>query len=70
MGDAGWSYAHKQGRLAIEQLPGVSTSFVEAAPEGQDSERVMLNMARKGFDIILATKTPNIIRLYAKKRTG
>ncbi len=55
VGDAGWSYAHDQGRLAIEELLGVSTSFVEAVAEGPDSERVMLNMARKGFDIILAT---------------
>jgi basic membrane protein A len=55
VGDAGWSFAHNQGRLAIEELAGVTTSFVEAVPEGPDSERVMLNMARKGFDIIFAT---------------
>jgi basic membrane protein A len=55
VGDAGWSFAHNQARLAIEELPGVTTSFVEAVPEGPDSERVMLNMARKGFDIIFAT---------------
>ncbi len=55
VGDAGWSWAHDQGRLAIEALPGVSTSFVEDVDEGPDSERVMLNMARKGFDLIFAT---------------
>jgi len=55
IGDAGWSYAHDQGRLFIDQLDGVSTSYVEAVPEGPDSERVMLNMARKNYDLIFAT---------------
>lgn len=55
VGDAGWSYAHDQGRLALEKLPGVSTAYVEAVPEGPDSERVMTNMARKGYDVVFAT---------------
>ncbi len=55
IGDAGWSFAHDQGRQAVEAMDGVSTSYVEAVPEGPDSERVMTNMARKGFDIIFAT---------------
>lgn len=55
IGDAGWSYAHDQGRLALEAMDGVSTAFVEAVPEGPDSERVMLNMARKNYDLIFAT---------------
>ena len=55
IGDAGWSYAHDQGRLQVEEMDGVKTSFVEAVAEGPDSERVILNMARKGFDVIFAT---------------
>ena len=55
IGDAGWSYAHDQGRLFLDSLPYVKTSFVEAVPEGADSERVMLNMARKGYDVVFAT---------------
>ncbi len=55
IGDAGWSYAHDQGRKALAGMPGVKTSFVEAVAEGPDSERVMLNMARKGYDVIFAT---------------
>jgi len=55
IGDAGWSYAHDQGRLFIDKMDGVSTSYVEAVPEGPDSERVMLNMARKNYDLIFAT---------------
>jgi basic membrane protein A and related proteins len=55
VGDAGWSYAHEQARLAVEAMPGVKTTYVEAVKEGPDSERVMLNMARKGYDLIFAT---------------
>ncbi len=55
IGDAGWSYAHDQGRLAVDAMPGVTTSYVESVQEGPDSERVIQNMARKGYDIIFAT---------------
>lgn len=55
VGDAGWSYAHDLGRQAVEELDGVTTSFVEAVPEGPDAERVIQNMARKNFDIVFAT---------------
>lgn len=55
IGDGGWSYAHNQGRLEIEKMDGVKTSFVEAVKEGPDSERVILNMARKDYDLIFAT---------------
>ena len=55
IGDAGWSYAHDKGRQMVEGMDGVKTSYVEAVPEGPDSERVILNMARKGYDVIFAT---------------
>ena len=55
IGDAGWTYAHEQGRQAIVDMPGVTTSYVEAVPEGADSERVILNMARKGYGLIFTT---------------
>lgn len=55
VGDAGWSYAHNQGRLAVEAMDGVKTSYVESVKEGPDSERVIANMARKGSDLIFAT---------------
>jgi basic membrane protein A len=55
IGDAGWSYAHDQGRRFIDSMDGITTSFVEAVPEGPDSERVMLNMARKNYDLVFAT---------------
>ena len=55
VGDDGWSYAHDQGRLAMEALPYVETTFLENVPEGPDSERAFLNLARKGYDIIIGT---------------
>lgn len=55
IGDAGYSYAHDVGRQAVEAMEGVTTSYVESVPEGPDSERVILNMARKGYDVIFAT---------------
>lgn len=55
VGDAGWSYAHDLGRQALDKVDGVDTSFVESVQEGPDSERVILNMARKGYKAIFAT---------------
>lgn len=55
VGDEGWSYAHDQGRKAIDAMPGVETTFMESVPEGPDSERAFLNMARKGYDVIVGT---------------
>ncbi len=55
VGDAGYSYAHDLGRKAVDGLDFVTTAFVESVPEGADSERVIRNMARKGFDIIFTT---------------
>ena len=53
--EEGWSYAHDQARKALENIPGVKTFFVESVPEGHESERIILEMARKGYDIIFTT---------------
>ena len=55
IGEEGWSYAHDQARKFLSTLPGVTTSYVESVPEGQDAERIIQNMARKHYDIIFAT---------------
>ncbi|MEF2231959.1 MAG: BMP family ABC transporter substrate-binding protein [Pseudodesulfovibrio sp.] len=55
VGDAGYSYAHDLGRKAVEALPYATTAFAESVPEGADSERVIRNMARKGFNLIFTT---------------
>ena len=34
VGDAGWTYAHDQGRAAAAAETGVETAYVEAVPEG------------------------------------
>ena len=53
--EEGWAYAHDQGRRALDSLPGVSTFFVESISEGPESERVVMEMARRGYDIIFTT---------------
>jgi basic membrane protein A and related proteins len=57
VGDAGWTYAHDQGRKAVEAEFGdkVKTSFVEKVPEGADAERVIRDLATQGNKIIFAT---------------
>ncbi|MCX7279604.1 MAG: BMP family ABC transporter substrate-binding protein, partial [Burkholderiales bacterium] len=42
VGDGGWSFAHDNGRKALEKELGdkVVTSFVESVPESADAERV------------------------------
>jgi basic membrane protein A len=53
-GDLGWTYAHDQGRLALEEM-GVDTAYAELVAEGPDSSRVIRDFAEKGYDIIFAT---------------
>lgn len=55
VGDAGYSYAHDQGRIFIEKEHWITTSYVEAVHEGADSERVIMNMARKEYDMVFTT---------------
>ena len=55
VGDEGWSYQHDLARKELEKDPNITTTFVESVKEGADSERVILNMARKGHDIIITT---------------
>jgi basic membrane protein A len=55
-GDAGWTYAHDQGRKYLEKnLPGVETLYVESVPEGADAERVLTDLAEKGCKVIFTT---------------
>ncbi len=57
VGDAGWTFAHNQGRLALEQALGskVKTTFVESVPEGADAERVVRQLAADGNKVIFTT---------------
>ena len=57
IGDGGWTYAHNEGRLYLEEQLGASvhTAYLENIPEGADSERVIRSLARQGFDVIFTT---------------
>ena len=54
-GDPGWSYAHDQGRLAIETaFPNVETAYAENVPENPaDAERVIRDFAQNGYGLII-----------------
>jgi basic membrane protein A len=57
VGDAGWTYAHEQGRLAMQKTLGaqVQSSYVENVPEGADAERVIRKLAADGNKLIFTT---------------
>jgi basic membrane protein A and related proteins len=57
VGDAGWTFAHDNGRKAVEAEFGdrVQTSFVESVPEGADAERVIRDMVNQGNKLIFGT---------------
>ncbi|MEO7854992.1 MAG: BMP family ABC transporter substrate-binding protein [Rubrivivax sp.] len=57
VGDAGWTYAHEQGRKAVEAEFGdkVKTTIVEKVPESADAERVIRDLASQGNKIIFTT---------------
>ena len=57
VGDGGWTFAHDNGRKAVEAEFGdkVQTSIVESVPEGPDAERVARDLAGQGNQLIFAT---------------
>ncbi|MBN8493702.1 MAG: BMP family ABC transporter substrate-binding protein [Burkholderiales bacterium] len=57
VGDGGWTFAHDQGRKAVEAEFGdkVKTTFVEKVPESADAERVIRDLAAQGNKIIFTT---------------
>lgn len=56
VGDAGWSYAHDQGKKFLEaNVADVETTIIESVPEGADSERVITQLAEKGNKVIFTT---------------
>jgi basic membrane protein A and related proteins len=57
VGDGGWTFAHDNGRKAVEKEFGnrVVTSFTESVPEGPDAERVIRDMVGQGNKLIFGT---------------
>jgi basic membrane protein A len=55
--DGGWSYQHNLGRLAVEREFGakIETTYVESVPETADAERVIRQLAAKGYGLIFTT---------------
>ena len=56
VGDAGWTYAHDQGRQAAAAETGEETAFVEAEPEGTaDFGNHVRDFIDQGFSVIIGT---------------
>ena len=57
VGDGGWTFAHDNGRKAVEKEFGdkVVTSFVEKVPEAADAERVFRDMVAQGNKLVFGT---------------
>src|SRR6218665_3975636 len=57
VGDGGWSFAHDNGRKAIEKEFGdkVATNFVDSVPESADADRVLRDLVGQGNQLIFGT---------------
>ncbi len=57
VGDGGWTFAHDNGRKALEKEFGdkIKTTFVESVPEGADAERVFRDLVGQGNKLIFGT---------------
>jgi len=57
IGDMGWTWAQDQGRLYVEKELGtaVQTTYIENVPEGPEAERVIRDLAQKGYKLIFTT---------------
>lgn len=55
IGDYGWTYAHNEGRLAVDALPFASTVYVESVAEGQEGPVIDDLIAVHGCDIVFTT---------------
>ncbi len=57
IGDAGWTYQHEDARKIIQKEFGdkIETTAVESVAEGADAERVIRNMASRGYGLIFTT---------------
>lgn len=55
IGDGGWTFAHNEGRLFLEQELGVETMYVESVPETTQVEQEINNLIDQGANVIFAT---------------
>jgi len=55
-GDAGWTYAHDQGRIGAEEATGATTATVENVPEGtEDFANYARDFIDQGYSVIIGT---------------
>ncbi|MCI8387755.1 MAG: BMP family ABC transporter substrate-binding protein [Clostridiales bacterium] len=54
IGDLGYSFAHNQGRLALEEM-GITTTYVENVPETAECEATLRQLCDEGYNVIYAT---------------
>ncbi len=74
IGDAGWTYQHDLGRLAMEKNLGdkVTSKYIESVPEGAEAERVIRDLAKSGHKLIFTTSfgymnpTLKVAKLFPK----
>jgi len=58
IGDGGYTYAHNQGRLYLEEKlkdKGVTTAYLESVPEDASVEKAMKDLIDQGCNAIFAT---------------
>ena len=57
VGDGGWTFAHDNGRKALEKELGakIATTFVEKVPESADAERVFRDLVAQGNTLVFGT---------------
>ena len=52
--DEGYTQAHDQGRLALEEM-GIECAYVEEVPENADCEKAIRDLIDQGCNVIYAT---------------
>nr|MBA3531137.1 BMP family ABC transporter substrate-binding protein [Ardenticatenales bacterium] len=57
IGDLGWTWAHNEGRLAIEKAFGsrVETTFIENVPETEEAAVMIRDLAAQNYHLIFTT---------------
>ncbi len=55
IGDLGYSYAHDQGRIALENALGIKAHYVENVPETAECETQLRQLCEEGYNVIYAT---------------
>lgn len=55
VGDGGWTYAHNEGRLVLENELGVKTLYKETVAEDAEVKTVITGMIDQGASVIFAT---------------